>query len=88
MPQKNKTSKAHETLYKYVDIKTTPRVKTFKTEAKGFISLLIYSQNLKQVWWSFLLGLSRFYMWMKVFYETKFKKKYYQDAWKRVESTK
>jgi len=86
--QKIRTSKAHETLYKYVDIKTTPRVKTFKTEAKGFISLLIYSQNLKQVWWSFLLGLSRFYMWMKVFYETKFKKKYYQDAWKRVESTK
>jgi len=86
--QKTRTSKAHETLHKYVDIKTTPRVKTFKTETKGFFSLFGYPENLRQFWWSFLLGLSRFYMWIKVFYETKLNKKHYQDAWKRVESTK
>ncbi|KHO55489.1 MAG: heptosyltransferase II [archaeon GW2011_AR19] len=86
--QKIRTSKAHETLYKYVDIKTTPRIKTFKTEAKGFFSLFSYPENFQQFWWSSLLALSRFYMWMKVFYDTKFKKKHYQDAWKRVESAK
>ena len=88
MAQKIRTSKAHETLYKYVDIKITPRVKTFKTETKGSFSLFSYPENLQQFWWSFLLGLSRAYMWLKVFYDTKFKKKNYQDAWKRVESTK
>lgn len=86
--QKTRTSKAHETLYKYVDIKITPRVKTFKTETGGLFSLFSYPENLKQFWWSFLLGLSRFYMWMKVFYDTKFKKEYYGDAWERIESTK
>lgn len=86
--QKSRTSKAHETLEKYVNLKITPRVKSFKTESKGVISLLMYPENLKQFRWSFLLGLSRFYMWMKVFYDTKFNKKHYQDAWKRVESTK
>ncbi len=86
--QKSRTSKAHETLYKYVDTKITPRVKTFKTEAGGFASLFSYPENLKQFRWSILLGLSRAYMWAKVFYDTKFKKANYQDAWKRVESTK
>lgn len=86
--QKIRTSKAHETLYKYVDTKITPRVKTFKTEAGGLFQLFNYPENLKQFWWSVLLGLSRAYMWAKVFYDTKFNKKNYQDAWKRVESTK
>ena len=86
--QKIRTSKAHETLYKYVDIKTTPRVKTFKTEAKGFFSLFSYPKNLRQFWWSILLASSRFYMWFRVFYDTKFKRKHYQDAWERIESTK
>lgn len=86
--QKTRTSKAHETLYKYVDVKTTPRVKTFKTEAGGFTYLFSYPKNLKQFWWSILLGVSRAYMWLKVFHDTKFKKKNYGDAWERVESTK
>ncbi len=86
--QKTRTSKAHETLKKYVDIKTTPRVKTFKTEVGGLVQLFIYPKNFKQFGWAVLLGLSRAYMWAKVFYDTKFKKANYQDAWKRVESTK
>lgn len=86
--QKTRTSKAHETLKKYVNIKITPRVKTFKTEAGGLVQLFNYPENLKQFWWSVLLGLSRAYMWAKVFYDTKFKKANYQDAWQRVESTK
>ncbi|MEK6817495.1 MAG: glycosyltransferase, partial [Nanoarchaeota archaeon] len=86
--QKIRTSKAHETLEKYVNLKITPRVKSFKTESKGFTSLIIYSENLKQFKWSILLGMFRFYMWMKVFYDTKFKKEPYKDAWKRIGSTK
>lgn len=86
--QKTRTSKSHETLEKYVDIKTTPRVKTFKTEAKGVTWLLSYPNNFKEFYWSFLLALSRLYMWVKVFGDTRLKNRHYNDAWERVESTK
>jgi heptosyltransferase-2 len=86
--QKTRTSKAHETLEKYVDIKTTPRVKSFKTEAKGIFWLLAYPKNIKEWYWTKLLILARLYMWIKVFYDTKLKHRHYGDAWERVESAR
>jgi len=86
--QKVRTSKAHETLGKYVDIKTTPRVKTFKNELKGILQLFTYPKNLMQFWWTIELGFARLYMWLSVFYDIKVKNNYYGDAWERVESTK
>ncbi len=86
--QKIRTSKAHETLEKYVDIQTTPRVKTFGTETKGVKWLFKYPDNLKQLIWSSFLAFSRFYMWLRVFYDTRLKNNQYKDAWERVESTK
>ncbi|MFA6023175.1 MAG: glycosyltransferase [Candidatus Pacearchaeota archaeon] len=87
--QKIRTSKAHETLEKYVDTSTTPRVKTFKNEAlKGMLAVIIYPNNLKEFFWTFELIFARLYMWLKVFFDTKFKNKHYGDAWERIESTK
>ncbi len=86
--QKTRTSKAHETLGKYVNIKLTPRVKTFKTEAKGIFNAIQYPKNLKEIFWMFQLILARLYMWIKVFKDTRLKDKHYQDAWERSESTK
>jgi heptosyltransferase-2 len=86
--QKTRTSKAHETLHKYVDIKTTPRVKSFKNEAKGIFWALRYPKLLKEFFWTINLILARFYMWGLVWLDTKFRKKHYGDAWDRVESTK
>lgn len=86
--QKTRTSKAHETLNKYVDVKTTRRVKSFSTEAKGLFLLFSYPRNFKEIIWTFELMAARFYMWLKVFYETKFKNKNYGDNWERIESTK
>ena len=50
--QKIRTSKAHETLDKYVDIKTTPRVKNFKNEAKGTGWLVRYPSSFTEVVWT------------------------------------
>ncbi len=87
--QRKRTAKAHETLDKYVDTKTTPRVKTFTNEIKkGFFWALKYPKNLKEYYWTILLFPARFYLWLNVFYDTKFRKKNYQDAWERVQSTK
>ena len=87
--QRMRTSKAHETLDKYVDIKRVPKVKSFKNEiVKGTFSALKYPKNLREFYWTILLFIARFYMWLGVFYDTKFKNKSYTDAWERIESTK
>ncbi|MFA5857130.1 MAG: glycosyltransferase [Candidatus Pacearchaeota archaeon] len=86
--QKTRTSKAHETLHKYVDVNKIPRTKTFWNEAKGAFSLFTYPRSLKQFWWSIELLFARLLMWTKVFKDTKLEKKEYQDGWERVESTK
>ena len=45
--QKIRTSRAHETLSKYIDTSSIPRTKTFFNEAKGLFSLFIYPRNLR-----------------------------------------
>lgn len=86
--QKVRTTKAHETLEKYADTKTTPRVKTFKTETQGISNLLRYSNNSREFYWSMGLAISRFYMWGLVFYNTKIKKFDSVDNWERIESAR
>lgn len=89
LKQRTRTAKAHETLDKYVDTKTTPRVKTFRNEIKkGFVWALSYPQSLREQWWTFLLMMARFYMWSKVYWDTKLANRHYQDAWERVESAR
>jgi cellulose synthase/poly-beta-1,6-N-acetylglucosamine synthase-like glycosyltransferase len=86
--QKVRTSKAHETLDKYVDTKKIPRTKTFANEAKGVLSIFAYSKNLKEFFWAVELIFARLYMWTIVFCDVYLKKKYHKDNWERVESTK
>jgi ADP-heptose:LPS heptosyltransferase len=86
--QKVRTTKAHETLEKYVDTKTTPRTKTFKTEAQGISDLIRYPKNPREAYWSALLAASRFYMWGLVFYNARIKKFDSVDAWERIESAR
>jgi len=86
--QKTRTSKSHETLHKYVDVISTPRVKSFKRESKGILDVIKYPKNILEISWTLQLVLARLYMWLKVFKDTKIKNKHYRDAWQRVESTK
>jgi ADP-heptose:LPS heptosyltransferase/glycosyltransferase involved in cell wall biosynthesis len=86
--QKIRTSKAHETLNKYVNTDFTPRVKSFGNEARGVKWLWGYPENLLEYLWTFELVGARFFMWGRVFVDTKFRARHYGDAWERVESTK
>lgn len=86
--QKVRTSKAHETLDRYVDTKKTKRVKSFSNESKGIFQLFTYPRNLKEFWWSIELAFARLYMWLVVFYKSKFKKIKKIDNWERIDSTK
>ncbi len=86
--QKIRTSKAHETLGKYVDLTKAPRAKTFLNESKGLSYFFTYPKTLKEFYWMNKLIFCRLYMWIKVFYDTKITDNQYEDAWARVESTK
>lgn len=86
--QKIRTHKSHGKLNEYVDIITTPKVKSFKTEIKGTFWLLNYPSNLKEFFWSIELGFARLYTWLKFFYDTHVSDRHYTDAWERIESTK
>src|SRR3989344_4220778 len=87
LKQKARTSKAHETLQHYAP--DFPRVKSFTNEVLyGVFWALSYPRTIKEFFWTLNLFFIRFYMWMLVFVDTKFKKKTYSDGWERVESTK
>ena len=83
--QKKRTIKAHEKISKYV--KNPPRMKTFLNEFLGIITILKYSNNPKEFFYSLLAIPLRGYLWF-IAYKDYFLKKEYQDAWERVESTK
>jgi len=86
--QKIRTTKSHENIGNYVDVKMTPQVKTFKTELKGFIDLIRHPQSFKECLWAIELAFSRLYMWSRFYLDRLFKIKRYGDAWERIESTK
>jgi len=86
--QKTRTTKSHETLNRYVNLKKSPRTKTFLNEAKGIHYLFTYPKSLKEYYWMKKLILARLYMWAKVYYETRFVNKHYTDNWETVQSTK
>jgi len=63
--------------------KDMPRTKSFFNEIKqGTLFALFYPKNLKEVYWTFLLFLARFYVYIKAFYEIKFKNKMHKDGWR------
>lgn len=86
--QKIRTSKAHETLDKYVNTYEIKRVKSFFNESKGIFSLFTYPRSLREFFWSVQLAFARTYMWLAVFWDTKAKAKHYGDNWERIDSTK
>lgn len=86
--QKIRTSKAHETLNKYVDIKSIKRVKSFIGEAKGLFKVLQEPNNLKELYWTIQLIFARLYMWIKVKLDIKIFNIHYNDAWETSQSTK
>lgn len=86
--QKVRTSRAHETLDKYVDTNKFPRTKSIFNEIKGILNIFYYPKNIKELFWTFWLFFARLYMWGVVFWQIYIKKRYHQDNWERVESTK
>jgi len=86
--QKVRTSKAHETLDKYVDTKKNKKVKSLSGEAKGLFKVLKEPANPREFYWTLQLIAARGYMWAKVKTDIKIKNKHYSDGWESPKSTK
>ena len=87
--QKIRNIKAHENLNKIAQ--DMPRTKSFLNEIKqGAYFALTYPKDLKEIFFTPLVFTTRLYIYLKAFYELKFKKKGYNDGWRKdeIESTK
>jgi len=88
LKQKRRAAAAHDNIHKYITLKKIPRMKTFGQEVSGGFRIFLFPQNIKELFWTFLLFPLRLYIWINLFYNSKIKKRKYTDAWKRIESTK
>ena len=83
--QKIRNIKAHENLNKIAP--DMPRTKSFLNEIReGAIFALTYPKNLKEVFFTIPLFSTRFYIYLKAFYDIKFKKQKYADGWRKDET--
>lgn len=61
----------------------------FWQEVKGLWKVLFsYPKSFKQFYWGILLIFARIWLWIKILWERKIKKKSFSDTWVRIESTK
>ncbi len=88
MSQKKRTSKAHETLINFSDVKKIPRMKSLKNEALESYSLFSFPKNPKEIYWTILLFPLRLYIWMSSFFAIYLKKESKVDGWQQVKTTK
>lgn len=84
--QKRRIAKAYENYKKLGDL---PMMKSFTKEViEGPLIALSFPENLRELYWTFLLFPARFYMWGLTFWDSYVLKQKHTDGWKRVESTK
>jgi len=82
--QKIRNIKAHENLNKIAP--DMPRTKSFFNEIKqGAFFALTYPRNLREIFFTFPLFATRLYIYLRAFYELKFKKQKYSDGWRKQE---
>ena len=86
--QKERTTKGHETLSKYVDVSKIPRMKSMKNEILESYTLFSFPKNFKEYFWTFWLFPFRLYIWLISFWNLHIKKNTEVDGWKAIKSTK
>lgn len=86
--QKKRTSKAHETLKNFTDIKKIPRMKSLKNEILESYVLLSFPKNLKEIFWTTLLFPIRLYIWGASFLTLYLRKDSQVDGWHAIKTTK
>ena len=86
--QKKRTSKAHETLINYTNLKKIPRMKSLRNEITESYTLFSFSRDIKEFFWTILLFPVRLYIWISSFFALYLKKDSKVDGWQAVKTTK
>ena len=64
-------------------------MRSFRREAvAGVWSALRYARNCRELWWTLLLFAARTHVWLRVWWDVKWRKKPFTALWQRVDSTK
>ena len=86
--QKKRTSKAHETLVNFTDLKKIPRMKSLKNETLESYILFSFPKSIKEIFWTALLFPVRLYIWISSFFALYLRRDSKIDGWQTVETTK
>jgi len=64
-------------------------IKSFRSEAvHGTVAAIQYARNLREFWWTLLLLAARVHVWLRVWWDVKWRQKPFDAVWQRVNSTK
>ena len=88
MNQKSRSVGGYMQLWTYGVVRKETKVRNFWKDLEYFIFPLKYSRNLKEFIWSLCLYPLRLYLWLRIFWEQKIKRKEVFEPWTRIESTK
>ena len=88
LKQKRRAAASHGTIYRYVNPRKIPRMKTLSNEITESYHVFEYPENLKEFFYTMQLFPLRLYIWLNLAFNEKIRNRYYTDAWKRVGSTK
>lgn len=85
--QKKRSTGGYNQL-KYLNIRQDQVMRSFPKELSRFLDVFSYAKNIKELLWTFLLVLSRLYLWIVIFVQVNILKKELKKVWVRIESTK
>jgi cellulose synthase/poly-beta-1,6-N-acetylglucosamine synthase-like glycosyltransferase len=64
-------------------------MRSFRREAlNGVWAALQYAHSARELWWTLLLFVARVYVWLRVWWDVKCRKRPFSALWQRVNSTK
>jgi len=64
-------------------------MRSFRREAiYGTWGAIQYARNLRELWWTVLLFVARVHVWLRVWWDVKWRNKPFATVWQRVNSTK
>ena len=88
MDQKTRSVGGYMQLWTYGVVRNDTKARNFWKELAYFLFPVRYSRNLKEFLWSLALYPLRLFLWIKIFWEQKVKRKEVFEPWVRIESTK
>lgn len=85
MTQKIRTAGGYAQPY----LSGSPGMKSFRSEAiHGALAAMQYARGPRELVWTVLLFVARLHVWLRVWWDVKWRKKPFEAVWQRVNSTK